>query len=241
MENLVGVKSEKRFENFVIGNSNRFATAAAKAVAAKPGKAYSPLYIRADPGSGKTHLLHAIGNKIAEADIKAHIRYMSATNLAFAADRAMKDNRLTEYLDEFARWDCILLDDADILIELPEMHDVFCRLVELAKEYKIQLVFASRLNLRNFEECMDKIRGITKKGLTADIEFPDRKLRMDILRIHAEERGVPVKKDAFRLTAIIFKKYSIGDMLKEFDRMVDEALEHARPVIMVVPVDVLEE
>jgi len=177
------------FDNFVVGQNSKFAQAAALAVARAPDKAYNPLFVYGKTGLGKTHLLSAIAVYIADSDPKMMITYTTGEKYAEDLEIAIKNNKVTEFRDEYRNTRILLIDDFQFLAGKEMAQEELLYIVEQVMRDGGQIIVASdrlpgdipRLN----ERLMAKIQG----GLIADIQTPDKSTRMKILGKKVEDRG----------------------------------------------------
>ena len=109
------INKRQRFDTFVVGNSNRFATAAAQAVANDPGNIYNPLFIYGNSGLGKTHLMHAIGNSILEAYPSAKVRYVTSETFTNEIINAIQNHTVKDFQEKYRTIDCLIIDDIQFL------------------------------------------------------------------------------------------------------------------------------
>ena len=173
------------FENFVVGPSNRFAHAAALAIAEQPGGNYNPLFVYGGAGLGKTHLLHAISNHA--SDLNRNLRTCYVTSEAFFNEfiDGIRKKRMDEFKARYRTIDLLLLDDVQFLEGkegiLEEFFHTFNALYETGK----QLVFSSDRPPKSLSSLEDRIRSRFEWGLTTDIQPPDIETRLAILRRNA--------------------------------------------------------
>ena len=109
------INKKQRFETFVVGNSNRFATAAAQAVAKDPGNVYNPLFIYGNSGLGKTHLMHAIGNAILEVNPDAKVKYVTSETFTNEIINAIQNHTVKDFQEKYRTIDCLIIDDIQFL------------------------------------------------------------------------------------------------------------------------------
>ena len=109
------INKKQRFETFVVGNSNRFATAAAQAVAKDPGNVYNPLFIYGNSGLGKTHLMHAIGNAILEVNPGAKVKYVTSETFTNEIINAIQNHTVKDFQEKYRTIDCLIIDDIQFL------------------------------------------------------------------------------------------------------------------------------
>jgi chromosomal replication initiator protein len=170
------------FDQFVIGDCNRFAHAAALAVAELPGQAYNPLFIYGPPGVGKTHLLHSIGNYVRRFGEGLTVR--ATTTEQFTSDfvTAVRTGGLDAFKGRFRRADVLLIDDVQFLESKVKTEEEFFHTFNALHEAGSQLVLTSDRLPRDLDALEDRLRERFEAGLVADIGAPDRAVRLAVLR-----------------------------------------------------------
>ena len=197
-----GLNPKYTFEQFVICDGNRFAHAAALAVAELPGQAYNPLFIHGPPGLGKTHLLHAIGNYIARFGDGMAVQY--ATVEAFTTEfvGAVRGNGLDAFKERFRGADVLLVDDIQFLAAKARTEEEFFHTFNTLYESGRQLVFTSDRPPAEVAGLADRLRERFECGLVAGVETPEPRAREAILRKRIAHDGVRgVGDDAIRALA----------------------------------------
>jgi chromosomal replication initiator protein len=199
-DSLATLNPRYSFDQFIIGDGNRLAHAAALAVAELPGQAYNPLFLHAPPGLGKTHLLHAIGNYLTSFG-GANVRYTTVEAFTNHFIRALGAHSLAEFKRTYRDVDVLLIDDVQFLASKAKTEEEFFHTFNALYENGRQLVLTcDRLPsaLRGLEE---RLRERFEAGLVADIEPPDFATRLAILRKRAQLDQIPLADDSV-LTAI---------------------------------------
>lgn len=173
------------FGQFVIGDGNRLAHAAALAVAEMPSQAYNPLFIHGPPGLGKTHLLQAIGNYVEEHGLELSVRYTTVET--FTADflQAVRDRDTGPFKESFRKADVLLLDDVQFLAGKERTKEEFFHTFNSLYESGRQLVITSDRSPSDMGELEDRLRERFQCGLVAELEPPDLGVRLAILRRRA--------------------------------------------------------
>jgi chromosomal replication initiator protein len=184
------------FEQFVIGDSNRFAHAAALAVAELPGQAYNPLFIYGPPGVGKTHLLHSIGNYVRAFGGGLTVRATTAERFTTDFVTALRTNAIDSFKGRFRRADVLLIDDVQFLERKAKTEEEFFHTFNALHEAGSQLVLTSDRLPRDLEALEDRMRERFEAGLVADIGAPDRAVRMAVLRKRVQHDGVDLAEPA---------------------------------------------
>jgi chromosomal replication initiator protein len=180
------------FEQFVIGDPNRLAHAAALAVAELPGQAYNPLFIYGEPGLGKTHLLHAIANYLAVNEPAARVRYTTAEAFTNHFVHALQGRRLEAFKSLYRDADVLLIDDVQFLESKARTEEEFFHTFNALYETGAQLVLTSDRLPRDLRALEDRLRERFESGLVTDIRPPDPATRRTILRKRVQYDGVAV-------------------------------------------------
>jgi chromosomal replication initiator protein len=170
------------FEQFVIGDSNRFAHAAALAVAEMPGMAYNPLFICGPPGLGKTHLLHSIGNYVDEHGGGLTVRYTTVEAFTDHFVGALKGQGMEAFKAAYRGVDVLLVDDVQFLQSKARTEQEFFHTFNALHQAGSQLVLTSDRLPRDMDALEDRLRDRFEAGLVCDVAPPDRATRLTILR-----------------------------------------------------------
>jgi chromosomal replication initiator protein len=173
------------FEQFIIGEGNRLAHAAALAVAENPGQAYNPLFLYAPPGMGKTHLLHAIGNYILQFGAGATVRYTTAEAFTNHFLTALSTKSVEAFKQAYRGADALLIDDVQFLADKARTEEEFFHTFNALYENGRQLVLTCDRLPRALTSIQQRLRERFEAGLVADIAPPDHATRVAILRKRA--------------------------------------------------------
>jgi chromosomal replication initiator protein len=173
------------FAQFIIGDGNRLAHAAALAVAELPGQAYNPLFLHAPPGLGKTHLLHAIGNYVVAFGGGASVRYTTAEAFTNHFIRAIGSRSLDRFKQAYRAADVLLIDDVQFLASKAKTEEEFFHTFNALYETGRQLVLTCDRLPRQLVSVEERLRERFESGLVADIRPPDFSTRVAILRKRA--------------------------------------------------------
>lgn len=181
------------FETFVTGGSNRFAHAAAFAVAeTPPGEAYNPLFIYGASGLGKTHLLHAIGHYARQLRPRLKIRYVSSEEFTNDFINAIKNNRTSEFQSEYRDIDILLVDDIQFLQGKDQTQEAFFHTFNTLHDHNKQVVLTSDVRPKLLNGFEERMLSRFEWGLTTDIQAPEFETRVAILRKKAANERIVV-------------------------------------------------
>ena len=189
------------FENFVIGSSNRFAHAAAVAVAEAPGKAYNPLVIHGESGLGKTHLLHAIGHYVLRFYPSSRVRYVSSEEFTNDVINAIRNNQQPALKRKYREIDVLLVDDIQFLEGKESTQTEFFHTFNALHNENKQIVMTSDRSPKNLTALEDRLRNRFEWGLTTDVQPPDLETRIAILRKKAASEKLTVPADVLEFIA----------------------------------------
>ncbi|MFT4136546.1 chromosomal replication initiator protein DnaA [Microbacterium sp.] len=189
------------FDNFVIGQSNRFAHAAAVAVAEAPAKAYSPLFIYGDSGLGKTHLLHAIGDYAQHLYTGVRVRYVSSEEFTNDFINSIANNRGAAFQARYRDVDILLIDDIQFLQGRAETQEAFFHTFNQLHDHDKQVVITSDVQPRLLTGFEDRMRSRFEWGLITDVQAPDLETRIAILRKKAQSERLLVPDEVLEYIA----------------------------------------
>ncbi len=189
------------FENFVIGNSNRFAHAAAQAVANDPAHKYNPLFLYGGVGLGKTHLMHAIGNRIKQNDPRMKVLYISSEKFTNEIINSIYKKDTESFRQKYRNIDCLIIDDIQFLKGKEQTQVEFFHTFNELRDADKQIIISSDRLPKEIETLEERMRTRFESGLVADIQPPDLETRMAILRQKAASDNQELPNDVLTLLA----------------------------------------
>ncbi|MGS2618498.1 chromosomal replication initiator protein DnaA [Micromonospora sp. LZ34] len=189
------------FETFVIGSSNRFAHAAAVAVAESPAKAYNPLFIYGSSGLGKTHLLHAIGHYATTLGNARSVRYVSTEEFTNDFINSLRDDKTSAFQRRYRDVDILLIDDIQFLENRERTQEEFFHTFNTLHNANKQIVITSDRSPKQLATLEDRLRTRFEWGLLADIQPPDLETRIAILQKKAAQERLYAPPDVLEFIA----------------------------------------
>ena len=189
------------FETFVIGASNRFAHAAAVAVAEAPAKAYNPLFIYGESGLGKTHLLHAIGAYAKELYGSVRVRYVSSEEFTNDFINSIRDDKASAFQRRYRDLDVLLVDDIQFLENKERTQEEFFHTFNTLYNANKQIVISSDRPPKQLTTLEDRLRSRFEGGLITDIHPPELETRIAILRKKAAQDKLNAPDDVLEYIA----------------------------------------
>lgn len=183
------------FSNFIVGSSNKFAHAAAMAVAANPAGAYNPLLMYGSSGLGKTHLLYAIGNEIQKNNPSMKIQYVKGDDFMVELIESIGNNTTSDFRQKYRCADVLLVDDVQFIAGKDRTQEEFFHTFNSLFEAKKQIVLTSDRPPKEMKILDDRLRSRFESGLLADLQPPDIETRIAIIKRKADMLDVPVTDD----------------------------------------------
>tara|TARA_B100000579_G_scaffold421979_1_gene423441 strand:- start:257 stop:1588 length:1332 start_codon:yes stop_codon:yes gene_type:complete len=196
------LNKEQTFESFIEGSNNQFAKTAAEAVAENPGKqSFNPLIIYGGTGLGKTHLLHAIGNRVLETQLDRRI--VIATSEKFTLDfvNGLRKNRTVEFAKQYRNADMLLIDDIQFFRGKEQTQEQFFHTFNELHQSGKQIVLSADRYPGEMQGLQDRLLSRFQSGLSVDIQPPDFEVRVAILLDKAERNGVELPYDIIEFIA----------------------------------------
>ena len=175
------------FDTFVIGGSNNIAYAAAKAVAAQPAKAFNPLYIYGDVGLGKTHLMHAIGNKIKEDNPSARITYVTSETFTNELIQSIQDNTNAQFRNKYRNVDVLMVDDIQFIAGKEQTQEEFFHTFNALYEARKQIVISSDKPPKDIPTLEERLATVESAQADADALNVDQAYRLTLLELGITE------------------------------------------------------
>ena len=190
-----------QFDDFVIGPSNRFANAAARAVAEAPAKSYNPLFIYGGSGLGKTHLLHAIGNYVSANYPRLRVEYVTSEDFTNEFIAAISNRSVSAFQGRYRRSDVLLVDDIQFLEGKERTQEEFFHTFNTLHNAEKQIVMTSDRAPKQISQLEDRLRSRFEWGLITDVQPPDLETRIAILTKKAQADHLTVSPDTLELIA----------------------------------------
>lgn len=200
-ENNFHFNPKYTFDNFIVGGSNQFAAAAAKAVAEAPSTKINPLFIYGGSGLGKTHLLHAIGNYLFEHRPELNVIYVTTYKFTNDLITAIQNNSTAKFRDVYSKADVLIIDDIQALIKKPAVQEQFFNLFNELYQNGKQIVITSDKQPKELEPLEDRLRSRFEWGMLADIGVPDIETRIAILKKKAQIERYNVSREVIEYIA----------------------------------------
>ena len=180
--NSIGLNPNYTFDTYVIGSNNRFAQAAALAVAEAPGTSYNPLFLYGGVGLGKTHLMHAIGNEILQNNTDKKVLYVTSEKFTNEFINCIKDNKNEQFRNKYRNIDVLLIDDIQFIAGKERVQEEFFHTFNALHENGCQIIMSSDKPPKDMDNLEDRLKSRFEWGLIADISNADYETRLAILR-----------------------------------------------------------
>ena len=195
----IRINSHYTFENFVLGPSNELAHAASLSVSDTPGKTYNPLMIYSEVGLGKTHLLHAIANKLNQK--KLNFYYLTCEDFTNEYIKSIRTNSTEKFRNKYRGIDALLLDDIQFLMGKEQTQEGFFHTFNALHMSGKQIVITSDRPISGLKLLEDRITSRLSGGLVVDIQFPDYETRLDILKQKAKIKKINLEDEILSFIA----------------------------------------
>jgi chromosomal replication initiator protein len=207
------------FETFVVGSSNQFAHAAARAVAESPAHSYNPLFLYGGVGLGKTHLLHAIGHQILARRPELKVLYFTAEQFVNQLINSLRFKSMPSFRERYRSIDVLLVDDIQFLANKERTQEEFFHTFNTLYTGQRQIILSSDSSPRNIPAIEERLRSRFEWGLIADIQAPDLETKVAILRRKADQDGVVLPDDV-----ALFIAYQVKSNVRELEGMLNRVV-----------------
>ena len=196
------LNTQYTFDNFIKGEPNKLARAAAVEIAKNPGKTiFNPLFLYGGSGVGKTHLAYAIGNEVCRLNPEARVLYVSANTFKLQFQDAVNHNRVPDFLLFYQSVDVLIVDDIQYFADLKGTQDTFFQIFNHLQQSHKQLILTSDRSPMELRGVQDRLLSRFKWGLSAEITRPDYQLRHDILLYRVRKDGIKLNDDIITFVA----------------------------------------
>ncbi|HEY3172691.1 MAG TPA: chromosomal replication initiator protein DnaA [Thermoanaerobaculia bacterium] len=183
------------FDTFVVGSSNQFAHAAARAVAESPSRSYNPLFLYGGVGLGKTHLVHAIAHEVVRRSPGMRVMYLSAERFLNELINALRFEKMHEFKSRYRELDVLLMDDVQFIAGKDSTQEEFFHTFNALHEAQKQIVVTSDALPKEIPTLEERLRSRFEWGLIADIQPPDLEMKVAILRKKAAAEKMEIPND----------------------------------------------
>ena len=196
------LNSRYKFENFIKGEGNQLARAAAGAISDNPGgTSFNPFFIYGGVGLGKTHLIQSIGNSILEKFPEKKVIYLSSDSFTVEFVEAIQSNKVNDFSGFYRNMDVLIIDDIQFLIGKEKTQDLFFHIFNTLHQSRKQIILSSDKPPKDLKGLDDRLISRFQWGLSADIQPPELEMRIAILKNKAEEYGMVVSTEILEFIA----------------------------------------
>lgn len=224
------------FDTFVTGSSNRFAHAAAMAVAESPGKVYNPFFMYGGVGLGKTHLMHAIGNRVLHNHPEMRVLYVSSEQFTNEIIRSIQEGNAEKFRQKYRNIDVLLVDDIQFLSGKTSTQEEFFHTFNTLHDAEKQIILSSDRPPREVERLEDRLRSRFEWGLITDIQAPDLETRIAILKNKAQLDHFSVPNDV-----MVYIASRIDSNIRELEGALTRVVAYASLIKKPVTTDLVAE
>ena len=206
LDKATNLNRKYSFESFVVGSNNELAHAAASAVTKNLGRLYNPLFLYGGVGLGKTHLLQAIGNKIASENRDKKIYYIPAERFTAEIVEAIRNKNIEELKTQYAKLDLLMIDDVQFIAGKEKTQDIFFSTFNELYSKNKQIILSSDRPPQTIPALEERLRSRFQGGMVADVGLPDFETRLAILKLKAAERGYELNLEVLTYIATHIQK-----------------------------------
>jgi chromosomal replication initiator protein len=239
-ESAARLNPKYTFDTFVVGASNQFAHAAARAVAESPARSYNPLFLYGGVGLGKTHLLHAIGHRIRERGGDLRLQYLTAEQFVNQLINSIRFKSTHSFRERYRSIDVLLVDDIQFLANKERTQEEFFHTFNALYTSQKQIILTSDSSPRNIPSIEERLRSRFEWGLIADIQPPDLETKVAILRRKADLDGVELPDEV-----ALFIAHQVKSNVRELEGLLNRVVAFAsltgKPVALDLARDTLRD
>ncbi|HBL31938.1 MAG TPA: chromosomal replication initiator protein DnaA [Acidobacteria bacterium] len=221
-ENRSSLDPKYTFKTFVVGKSNEFAHAAAKAVAENPSQSYNPLFVYGGVGLGKTHLLHAIGHEIVRSRPHLRVLYLVAEHFVNELINSIRFDRMPAFRERYRTIDVLMIDDVQFIANKERTQEEFFHTFNTLYTSQKQIILSSDSSPRNIPTLEERLRSRFEWGLIADIQPPDLETKVAILQRKAYLEQVDLPNDVAELIA-----YKVKSNIRELEGLLNRVIGYS--------------
>ncbi len=231
-----GLKPNYTFDTFVVGSNNRFAQAAALAVAESPGSSYNPLLLYGGVGLGKTHLMHAIGNEIINTNSDKKVLYVTSEKFTNEFINSIKDNKNEEFRSKYRNIDVLLIDDIQFIAGKKQVQEEFFHTFNTLHENGGQIIMSSDKPPKDIDYLEDRLKSRFEWGLIADISNADYETRLAILRKKVQIENIIIDDNILSNIAI-----KVDSNIRELEGTLNKIVAKASLIHSPITLEVAEQ
>lgn len=232
----IGLDPKYTFDSFVVGASNRFSHAAAMAVSDSPAKAYNPLFIYGGTGLGKTHLMHAIGQRVLQKTPRAKVLYISSEDFTNQLIGAIQNRTTIKFREKYRGVDVLLIDDVHFIAGRNSTQEEFFHTFNTLYDAHKQIVVTSDRPPKEIDKLEERLVSRFLYGLVTDVQQPDFETRIAILKRKSEQAALSLPEDVF-----YFLAEKVKTNIRELEGALIRVVAYARLIGKDVSVDLARE
>ncbi len=232
----IGLNSKYTFDSFIVGPSNRFAHAASIAVSDSPAKAYNPFFIYGGVGLGKTHLMHAIGQRVLQKLPKVKILYISSEEFTNQLISAIQNRSTPKFREKYRNVDVLLIDDIHFIAGKESTQEEFFHTFNALYDAHKQIVVSSDRPPKEIQALEERLVSRFEWGLVTDIQPPDFETRIAILKKKSEKETIALPEDLF-----FFLAEKVKTNIRELEGALIRVVAYAKLIGKEITVDLARE